>query len=128
VPELDSFRKFVKSFPELRLRYLSSIGKRGRGILHSELLSGQELDLRAYPKDADGRHTISSKVNRRATGVDIRSYPANLFEKGRTLRDGSKEAPRNIITGKFARIMESRMQSVADSAARSILEKEAAKV
>lgn len=120
--DFESFRKFVRAFPELRLRFMSSVGKRGRGILKTELLSGQDLDLSAYPTDSLGRHTISSKVNRRATGVDIRSYPVNLYDGGRTLRSGEAATPTGTITVKLAGMMEARMQSIADAVSASILD------
>lgn len=124
----DSFAAFVKSFPELRLRYMSAIGKAGRGILKTELLSGQELNLTKFPKDSTGRHTITSKVNRSGTSVDIRSYTANLFEKGRKLRSGSKEAPKGIITVKLAAKMSARMDAITRDISASVLDKEMDKV
>jgi hypothetical protein len=47
----------------------------------------------------------------------------NLFENGRKLRDGTKEAPKKIITGKFKSIAMSQLQGWANSAERTILDK-----
>jgi hypothetical protein len=125
---MEKFRKFVKSFPELTLRFLSDIGKKGRSAMERDVYGPNTVDLKAYPRDKRGRFTITSKVNRRHTGVDIRSYPANLFEKGRRLRDGSRAPGQFLITGGLKGIMAAKMQLMADESSRSILGKEMNKV
>jgi len=91
----------LKKIPELSGRYLSLIGKRARTILKENYLSGQELNLRAFPEDKIGRKTITSDVNKKRDTTRIYSYPVNLFEKGRRLRSGRKEPGKYIITKKL---------------------------
>ena len=98
---LGAIAELAKQFPSLNGRYLSLIGKRARNVLKQELLSGQELNLNAYPRDKRGKYTITSDVNKRRTQVKIYAYPVNLFERGRKLRSGKKEPGKYIITRKL---------------------------
>ena len=91
----------IQIFPELRGRLLALIGKRARTILKERYLSGQEITLRAFPTDRQGRRTIVSDVNKQRSSVKIYSYPVNLFERGRRLRSGRKEPGKYIITRKL---------------------------
>ncbi len=84
----ESFNKFIKSFPELKVAMLSSIGKQGRLTLKGQFLSGQEINLRAFPKDKRGRHTISNRVFKKGNAISFSSFPVNLFENGRKKRSG----------------------------------------
>jgi hypothetical protein len=88
-------------FPEFNGRLLSLIGSRARKMLKMNWLSGQDINLSAYPKDRRGNYTIVSDVNRKRNVVKIYSYTMNLFERGRMLRDGSKEAGKYTITKKL---------------------------
>ena len=97
----EPIRQLAIVFPELNGRFLSLVGKRARTLLKDKYLSGQEITLRKFPTDARGRRTIVSDVNKRRTSVKVYSYPVNLFERGRTLRDGSREAGKFIITKKL---------------------------
>ena len=126
--DFREFRQFIKTFPKLRAEMLSSVGKQARLTLKAEFLSGQELDLRRYPKDRAGRHTVSSKVQKRATKVSIWSYPVNLFENGRRLRSGKKESGKKIITVKFKNSLNGKLQSYADRAYRRTIAKAMEKV
>lgn len=99
--KFDGIRQLIVQFPELSGRLLALVGKRARTTLKDKYLSGQELTLRAFPTDRKGRHTIVSDVNKARRQVKVYSYPTNLFERGRTLRDGSKEAGKYIITKKL---------------------------
>ena len=118
------FQDLVKQFPDFGGRLLALIGKRGRTVLKEDYLSGQEIDLRAFPRDAMGRYTTSSDVNRRRTEVKIYSYPVNLFEKGRRLRSGRKEPAKNIIRGKLKQAVMSRLGSYTNEFERSVLDPE----
>ena len=94
-------KELSRQIPEINVRFLSFVGARARTILKEQYLSGQELNLSAYPKDSIGRYTVTSDVNKKQTETKVYSYPVNLFEKGRTLRDGSREPGKFIITGKL---------------------------
>jgi hypothetical protein len=98
---LEPIKKLVQIFPDLRGRLLALIGSKARRALKENYLSGQELTLRAFPKDKRGRYTITSNVNKSRNQVVIYSYPVNLFEFGRKLRSGEMELGKNIITGKL---------------------------
>lgn len=121
---LESIRQLVQIFPELNGRFLSLVGKRGRTILKEEYLSGQDLTLKAFPKDKLGRFTITSDVNRKRTQVKIYSYPVNLFERGRMLRSGRKEPGNFIITRKLKQAVMSRMGSYVNEFEDQILNPE----
>ena len=100
-------------FREVRARSLGFIGLHGARLLRDEFLRpGKEFDLRAYPKDKDGRRTITYSIGRMASYVRISSYPMNLFERGRTLRGGGREPGRFIVTRKFKQVMDSRLQGM----------------
>jgi len=103
--------ELLEKVPELSGRYLALVGKRARTILKEKYLSGQELNLDAFPEDKIGRNTITSNVNRKRDTTKIYSYPVNLFEKGRRLRDGSKEAGKYIITKKLKQDVMARVTS-----------------
>lgn len=96
--ERGIFDNLIKRWPDLAGELLGYIGAAGRSTLKKKYLSGQMIELRAYPRDKLGRYTITSDVNRLKTAVKIYSYPVNLFEKGRGLRSGGREPGMYIIT------------------------------
>ena len=118
---LADLRKF---FPKMMVGTLGWVGARGRSLLRRRLLSGQELNLSQYPKDKGGRGTTSYTFGGRGTFVKISSYPVNLFERGRKLRSGKKEAGRRIITQKLKSMLNSQMQTMVNQYDRTILQKE----
>lgn len=99
----------AEQFPDLNLQLLRIVGKRLRTVLRKKYLSGQELDLRAFPVDKRGRHTITSAVSTRKGTVKLASYPMNFFERGRTLRDGRRESGKYVITRKLKQDASERM-------------------
>lgn len=101
----------ARQFPEFGGQLLAFMGKKGRTSLKENYLSGQELNLRKFPKDTMGRYTITSDVNKRRTSVKIYSFPVNLFEKGRMLRSGRKEPAKRIIGTKLKQDVASRMST-----------------
>lgn len=114
-------QKLIAIFPDLAGGFLALVGSRARRLLKQEYLSGQELNLEAHPKDAKGRYTITSDVNKKRTQVKIYSYPVNLFETGRRLRDGTKEAGKFIITRKLKNAVSSRMANYVSDFENKIL-------
>lgn len=126
--QFDFMRKLVEMFPQIRAQMLGYVGKEGKDILKTRLLSGQSLDLRKYPYDKRGRRTVGYSINRRADQVSISSYPVNLFERGRRLRSGKKEPARNIIRGRLKGIMQSDLQRILNEFDSKFLEKEMKKI
>ena len=98
---LKPLKRLLVLFPDLSGRLLALIGKRSRTLLREKYLSGQELNLKAGDRDKSGKYMISSEVNKSRTQTKIYSYPVNLFERGRLLRSGRKEAGKYIITKKL---------------------------
>lgn len=102
---VKELQTLVKAFPSLGAEFLESVGQKSKTYLKEQLLSGQELTLRAYPTDKAGRPTINvvkgPKRARVKKDVKIFSYPVNLFEKGRALPGGGREPGRYIITRKL---------------------------
>lgn len=122
-----SIRKLAKLFPDMKVRVMARIGTRSHKSLKS-LINSSGIDLTVYPKSADGRFTISNRVQRRGNAVTVKSFPLNLFENGRTLRNGKKEAPRKIITVKLRTVVNASLSSWVNQADREILEKEFKKI
>lgn len=98
---ISSFTKMAGMIPSLNGVFLGVIGRDARTTLKEKYLSGQEITLRAFPKDRAGRHTIVSQMDKGKTMVRIYSYPVNFFETGRKLRDGRLESGKYIITKKL---------------------------
>lgn len=113
--ELKSLNDFIRNFPKEQVSLLSSIAKKGREVLRSDLLSGQALNLKSSEKDIRGRYLIQGRVGKRMS-VNFSAYPVNLFERGRKLKDGSSESPKFIITGAFKNLMVTRLQGFSDQA------------
>ena len=126
--QFDFMRKLVEMFPQIRAQMLGYVGKEGKDNLKTKLLSGQSLNLRAYPEDKRGRRTVGYTINRRADQVSISSYPVNLFERGSRLRDGKKEPARNIIRGRLKGIMQSDLQRILNEFYSKFLDKEMKKI
>ena len=116
--------QLIKVFPDLNGRLLSLIGKRARTLLKDKYLSGQELNLRKFPKDKNGKYTITSDVNKKRTFVKVYSYPVNFFERGRTLRSGRREVGKYIITKKLKQAVDSKADNYIAEFERRILEPE----
>lgn len=126
--ELRSWYGFIKNFPEVKMRMIQSLGKRGRTILKDELLSGQALTLHKFPTNVKGRHTISSKVMKKAEMVRVTSTPVNLWEYGQKYKSGRIVPGRYIITKQLKSKMESRLTTIAKDIEDRILEPETSKV
>jgi len=122
---IDEMRKL---FPELRARTMGHIGSQSKKILKQNFLSGQEIDLRAYPTDKKGKRTISYSIGKNAKHVSISSYPMNLFEKGRMLRSGRKEPGKKVITGKLKQAIMSNLQNMVNEFDKNVWEKELNKI
>jgi len=120
----EPIQKLIQIFPDLAGRFLALVGSRARRYLKKELLSGQEINLKDQVRDSRGRLLITSDVNKKRTQVKIYSYPVNLFETGRRLRDGSKEAGKYIITRKLKNAISSRMAGYVSDFESKILEPE----
>jgi hypothetical protein len=95
-------------FPDIHVGVLSSVAAFGRNMLRNDFLEGQELKYHVGQQDKMGRNVITGKVIK-GMKVVIRSYPLNLFERGRRLRSGKKEAPKRILLVKFRTLLEARL-------------------
>ena len=117
--KVDGFAKLAKTIPDLNGSYLAFIGKQARLIMRDQFFRGQELDyskqklVGGFPVDKAGKRTITSNVDKRQTKTTLSSYPANLFERGRILRSGRKEAGKKIITSKLKREVSANIQRYA---------------
>lgn len=76
----------TKAFPLATYGVLNQIGHDGRRLMKSNLLEGQVIHLRKYPKDKRGRNTVNWKILPGIKGVKISSYPLNLYEPRRQYR------------------------------------------
>lgn len=120
----------AKNFPSLRVRLLSKVGAHGRLTFKGLLMQGDDVfQLHAFPYgDSGKKRTVASKVFRRGNAVRINSFPLNLYNKGRTLRDGKRQTP-SLIFPKFVQLMQAKeLQNAVNEAEKEIIQKEFDKV
>lgn len=108
-----NFAALAKAWPDIAFYMSRTIGKNSRELLYYQFLSGQEINLKAYPRDKAGRNTVSSASTGKNTKIS--SYPTNLFERGRTLRSGARDPGKYIITRKLKAAVGGRLQGWVDS-------------
>ena len=125
---LKPLKELAKQFPDFRGGWLAYMGREARHTLKKDYLSGQEINLRKFPRDSKGRYTITSDVNKRRTSVKVYAYPANLFERGRMLRSGRKEAGKYIITRKLKQAVASKQSSYIGYIENNLLQRDLKKV
>jgi len=114
---------------ELMLPFMYDIGKRARYIAKQKYLTGQEINL--FPngrplatRDKKGVFLIKSSIGRGVQDTTIRSRTMNLFERGRTLRNGTREEGHFVITEKLKRDMMARMVRYGDDFVKKSLVRE----
>ena len=56
--DIEQIRHLVQLVPELHGKFLGYVGKKARIMLKENYLSGQEIELRKYPKDKIGGKSI----------------------------------------------------------------------
>jgi len=117
---LKELNTLVKSFPSLKYGVLSFVAKRGRILLKNSYLSGQYINLRRSDTDSKGVNLVTGRTGKRSS-VIFSSYPLNLFERGRTLRDGRTESGRYILTKKFRGGLDAKLQTFTNQAQKRIL-------
>jgi len=124
--QTNGLYSLVNKWGGLKANFMSNIGKQARLTLKRQLLSGQTITLH---KDMNklGKYNIRSRVGRGANSVSISSPPINLFERGRTLRSGQKEAGKRIITSKLKTLVDANMGAYISKAEKDI-EREFSKV
>ena len=112
--EFSWMRKIQEMMPEMNSSFLGYVGYKSKNILKAELLSGQKIQMRKGYKnrgkiwtDTTGRRKASYAVKWNSR-VTISSYPANLFTKGRELRNGKRTTPIDIF-GPLGQKVDSRM-------------------
>lgn len=117
------FTSLARAFPELTARILGFIGKNASQGFYDNHLKGQDLNLRpsrlsssGAPISRSGRRMASYSISKNLKYVSIASFPVNFFEHGRRLRSGAMEAPRRILTGKYASRLSSTLQFFAEEA------------
>ncbi len=121
-------QELSESYPDFNGMLLAFVGSKLRLVLRKKYLSGQDIDLRAFPVDRKGRYTVNSNVDKRRRQTKISAYPINFFERGRTLRDGRKEAGTFTITKKLKQDADSRMSGYISDFETRILSKELKKL
>lgn len=120
-------RKLREQFPKLRAQILGYVGHEGKKRLKKQFLSGQEIDLSAYPEDRAMRRTVGYALGRGAEYVRISSYPMNLFERGRRLRSGSRESGKYVVTRKFKSVIMADLQGIVSEFDVKFLKRELAR-
>lgn len=108
--KLKGLATLVNSWSALKVEFLHDVAKQGRLTLKGRLLSGQEIRVDKN-KNKRGFYNIRSRVGKRGNSAYITSPPTNLFERGRGLRGGGKEAGKYIITRKLKGLVDANMSA-----------------
>jgi hypothetical protein len=123
---LIDFRMMAKQFPEITARILGYIGKQAALELAGKMQSGTYgityRSMNGNRKSDFGKRMITYSIGRGLTWVRVSSFPLNLFEGGRGLRSGTREAPRNIIRGKLKAIMKGKINGLMGDAEKFIVD------
>ena len=118
----DEVDNLIKRFPHLKKSFMSSISYQAKELLYNQYLKGKAINLRGKRKDKRGRFLVSSKFVR-GDKIKVASYPLNLFENGRILRDGKKESGKKVMT-KLRSFIRSRSSNFSDKAYSRSFQKE----
>jgi hypothetical protein len=101
---IPNYSALAEAFPEMTTKILARVGFLSGLRLYEETVSGGKITYRdtrtgdkGWPLSKSGRGLVKYHVNKRNKSVSITSFPLNLFEKGRRLRDGTREAGRHIM-------------------------------
>ncbi len=123
-------RELATKLPDFNGKYLSYIGSKARSTLYSRYFKGQELNINpsVYPKNSRNQYIIYSDVNKKQTETKVYSPIMRFFESGRTLRDGTKEAGKFVITQKLRSDVVSGLSGYANDFENRILQKELNKI
>lgn len=121
-------KNLIVQFPYLNGSFLALVGKRARFMLRNNYLSGQDIFLKRAIRDRKGRYLVSSDVAKNNKSVKIYSYPINLFERGRGLRSGVREAGTYTITRKLKQDVMARTATYTRDFEDRILKQELKKV
>jgi hypothetical protein len=105
VGKLPNFKELVNRFPLFTSRVMGIVGYRSAMQLYGENFKGQKLTYHprgrttkgkgraaGMPASPTGRALVNYTVSIKKQEAHITSFPENLFEKGRTLRSGKKQA------------------------------------
>jgi len=126
--EFPDFEVLFKAFPRLSARILGYIGKEAAVELAAMMERGTQgvtfrnMDGNRRAIGGGSRRMITYSIGRGLKWVAISSFPLNLFEGGRTLRSGKREAPRNIIRKKLRAGFSGRLQSIINNADKLIVD------
>ena len=124
--EFPDFKKLMNTFPQLKARILGYIGKQAAVELAGMMERGEQgitfRNMDGNRKSRGSRRMITYSIGRGLKWVAVSSFPLNLFEGGRILRSGRREAARNIIRGKLASDFSGRLTSVIQEADKLIVD------
>ena len=131
--DIDGIFALAKRFPALQHNVADFIGNIIKKRFYEKFLSGQRFNLIKYPYDRAGKQTVSATVFPFRTNVPpkkirIAAYPLNLFERGRTLRNGEREQGRYIFKRSLKPYVGSEIQSFSDRAFDKVMSAELKKV
>ena len=127
------FGQMRKAFPGWVGRLMRGIGLKSAYQLWNTEYQGQSIKMRNYRRKGpteyvakkDSRKLMGVKlVGRKMEKVRVTSFPANLFERGRTLRNGKKEPGKYIITRKLASTVKSNLAQWANHYENKIIQHE----
>lgn len=123
-------RDLTTSLPDFNGKYLAYIGSKARSTLYERYFKGQELNINPskFPKNTRNQYIIYSDVNKRQTETKIYSPIMRFFEEGRSLRDGTEEAGKYVITIKLKQDVTNSLPSYAKDFERRILQRELNKI
>ena len=114
--DTEDIKILTTAFTEKAAKLLAIVGVIGAKVLYDQFLSGQELTFKGR-RDKRGVFKATGDImGRPLRGVQFKSYPLNLFERGRILRSGRREPGKKILTGKFRGVAQAQLQSWVERA------------
>jgi len=115
--EFPDLKAYFDAFPELNARILAYLGKQAAMQLYSEHLQGQDIQLHparhgstGMPYGKEGRRLVSYSLGRGLKWVAVSSFPLNLYENRKDLRNGDA-ARKGIIRKKLSAGLSGRVSS-----------------
>jgi hypothetical protein len=127
LPDLMALSRQV---PRLAARILGFLGKEAAMELYDNYLSGQDFTFNVpitrsasgSPRGPSGKRVVSYSIGKGLKWVRVSSFPLNLFEGGRKLRSGAREAPKKILRGKLKSALSGQIPGLLGRAEKLIID------
>jgi hypothetical protein len=128
LPDLVALSRQV---PRLAARILGFLGKEAAMELYENYLESPKFfqsdtditrSASGSPHGPSGKRVVSYSVGKGLKWVRVSSFPLNLFEGGRKLRSGAREAPKKILRGKLKSALSGQIPGLLGRAEKFIID------